>query len=157
MVNEELIKQSIIKRFSFPENGVRVSRARRIWITDASSNLFEVLDYARRELGFTILCTITGTDEGPFLGCLYHLARQDGIVMTVGIKAPKEDPAVRTLTGMYPGADIYEREITDLFGFKVAGLPQGNRYPLPDDWPHGEYPLRKDWKPHDKKREVNDA
>ena len=28
---------------------------------------------------------------------------------------------------------------------QVQGLPPGNRYPLPDDWPQGQYPLRKDW------------
>jgi Ni,Fe-hydrogenase III component G len=34
----------------------------------------------------------------------------------------------------------------DLFGMQVEGLPPGNRYPLPDDWPPNQYPLRKDWK-----------
>ena len=46
----------------------------------------------------------------------------------------------------FPAAEIYERELIDLLGAKVAGLPEGKRYPLPDDWPAGEYPLRKDWK-----------
>jgi Ni,Fe-hydrogenase III component G len=31
----------------------------------------------------------------------------------------------------------------------VTGLPEGSRYPLPDNWPEGQYPLRKDWKPAD--------
>jgi len=35
----------------------------------------------------------------------------------------------------------------DLFGAKVEGLPEGPRYPLPDDWPKNQFPLRKDWKP----------
>ena len=34
-----------------------------------------------------------------------------------------------------------------MFGVKVEGLPAGRHYPLPEDWPQGEYPLRKDWKP----------
>jgi Ni,Fe-hydrogenase III component G len=29
----------------------------------------------------------------------------------------------------------------------VEGLPAGNRYPLTDDWPADQFPLRKDWKP----------
>jgi membrane-bound hydrogenase subunit beta len=34
-------------------------------------------------------------------------------------------------------------------------LPEGFRYPLPDDWPANQYPLRKDWSPEDlKKKEV---
>ena len=39
-----------------------------------------------------------------------------------------------------------ERELMDLLGAKVEGLPAGKRYPLSDDWPTDEYPLRKDWK-----------
>ena len=47
----------------------------------------------------------------------------------------------------YAGAQVYERELVDLFGAQVEGLPPGNRYPLTDDWPTDEHPLRKDWKP----------
>ena len=32
-----------------------------------------------------------------------------------------------------------------MLGIKVEGLVPGRRYPLPDDWPKGQYPLRKDW------------
>ena len=46
----------------------------------------------------------------------------------------------------FPGAELYERELVDMFGISVEGLPAGNRYPLPDDWPQGQHPLRKDWK-----------
>ena len=29
---------------------------------------------------------------------------------------------------------------------KLRGLPAGRRYPLPEDFPTDQYPLRKDWK-----------
>jgi Ni,Fe-hydrogenase III component G len=48
---------------------------------------------------------------------------------------------------LFVGAEIYERELVDLLGVKVEGLPSGNRYPLMDDWPKDQFPLRKDWKP----------
>jgi Ni,Fe-hydrogenase III component G len=35
----------------------------------------------------------------------------------------------------------------DLLGIEFEGLSAGNRYPLPDDWPAGDHPLRKNWKP----------
>ena len=50
------------------------------------------------------------------------------------------------MSDRFPAAHIYERELVDLLGAKVEGLPPGNRYPLPDDWPEVQYPLRKDWK-----------
>jgi len=30
-------------------------------------------------------------------------------------------------------------------GVRIQGVADGNRYPLPDGWPEGQYPLRKDW------------
>jgi len=61
---------------------------------------------------------------------------------------------IKTITDIFPPADIYERELEDLLGAKVDGLGDGKRYPLPDDWPKGEYPLRKDWKAANKKKET---
>ena len=63
----------------------------------------------------------------------------------------------KTVISYFPDAEIYEREVVDLFGVTIEGLPPGNSYPLPDDWPKGQYPLRKDWKPELKKGEVKDA
>jgi membrane-bound hydrogenase subunit beta len=34
----------------------------------------------------------------------------------------------------------------DLLGIQVEGIPPGRHYPLPEGWPEGQYPLRKDWK-----------
>ncbi|MEI6093142.1 MAG: NADH-quinone oxidoreductase subunit C, partial [bacterium] len=59
--------------------------------------------------------------------------------------APKSNPVIKTITDTFPGGDLYERELTDLLGAKIDGLPNGIRYPLPDGWPEGQYPLRKDW------------
>ena len=30
---------------------------------------------------------------------------------------------------------------------QVHGLPEGPSFPLPDCWPEGQYPLRKEWNP----------
>ena len=65
---------------------------------------------------------------------------------------PKDEPVLQTVTGYFPAAELYEREMVDLLGMQVQGLPPGTRYPLPDGWPAGQYPLRKDWKPRDRPR-----
>jgi membrane-bound hydrogenase subunit beta len=46
-----------------------------------------------------------------------------------------------------------------LLGAQVEGLPQSSRYPLPDNWPKGQFPLRKDWKAEmlKEKKEINNA
>jgi Ni,Fe-hydrogenase III component G len=109
------------------------------------ANFPEVFDYAVKQLNFLILATITGLDEGTSLGFIYHLARASGIVLNLHTTAPKDKPVIKTVTEYFPSADAYERELVDLFGAQVEGLPQGNRYPLPDGWPANQFPLRKDW------------
>jgi len=47
-----------------------------------------------------------------------------------------------------PGSILYERELQDLMGFRVKDHPDPRRFNLPEDWPEGVYPLRKDYKPH---------
>ena len=59
---------------------------------------------------------------------------------------PKDKPVIKTVTDYFKQAVLYERELEDLLGMKVEGLPEGRRYPLPDNWPVGDHPLRKDWK-----------
>jgi len=92
-----------------------------------------------------MLCTITGLDLGSDFGMIYHLAREDGIALNIETGVPKENGKVKTISSYFPSGIIYEKEIVDLFGVNIEGIPEGVRYPLPDDWPPGQYPLRKDW------------
>ena len=143
---EELIKSDLTTKFAFLADKIRISRDRRIFAELPAANLRDVLGYAVKNLGFVFLCTISGLDEGENLSFVYHLTRQDGIMLNLKISVPKDKGSIKTVTDYFTGADIYEREVMDLLGAKVEGLPEGNRYPLPDDWPKGQYPLRKDWK-----------
>ena len=145
MSEENAIKSQLVEKFGFL-NEMTIPRPRRIFADVPLGKFSEVFDYAVKQMKFSILCTITGLDEGATLGFIYHLARPSGIVLNLHTKAPKEKPVIKTVTSYFPAADAYERELVDLLGAKVEGLPEGNRYPLPDGWPAGQYPLRKDWK-----------
>lgn len=143
---EEKIQSDLTAKFGFLADKVRIQRDRRIFAEVPPVNFREVFDYAVKNLDFKFLCTMTGLDEGDNLSFVYHITRQDGIVLNLKTSVPKNNPVIRTITDAFKGAEIYEREVMDLLGAKVDGLPEGKRYPLPDDWPEGEYPLRKDWK-----------
>jgi membrane-bound hydrogenase subunit beta len=146
MSEENDIKQQLIEKFGYSGDKITVQRPRRIFADIPLSDFSEVFDYAVRKLNFSILATITGLDEGTTLGFIYHLARENGIVLNLHTSALKDKPVIKTVTGYFPAADAYERELVDLLGAQITGLPQGSRYPLPDDWPANQFPLRKDWK-----------
>jgi Ni,Fe-hydrogenase III component G len=147
MTKEEEIQQELVKNFNFLEGKIRIQKVRRIFADVPPDKFEEVLKFLIDKIVFNILCTITGLDEGATLGFIYHLARKDGIVINVKISVPKDNPKIKTIIDYFPAAVIYEREVVDLLGARVEGLPEGSRYPLPDSWPEGQYPLRKDWKP----------
>jgi Ni,Fe-hydrogenase III component G len=146
MTNEEKIVNELQQKFPYLEGKCKINRQRRVTIDIERNNLIEALNYFVNELKFDLLCTITGLDVGNDLQFIYHIANKGGIVLNVKTNAPKTDPVIKTVTGIYNGAIFYERELEDLLGAKVEGLPEGRHYPLPENWPKGEYPLRKDWK-----------
>jgi NADH-quinone oxidoreductase subunit C len=53
------------------------------------------------------------------------------------------DPAIDSITPVWPGADYYEREVFDLFGIRFEEHPNLRRIMMPDEWKG--HPLRKDY------------
>jgi Ni,Fe-hydrogenase III component G len=144
-MNEQEILQKLTARFPYLDGKGRVARARRIFVDVPNENFRTVLGYAMKELGFSILTTMTGTDDGETLGFMYHLASMNGMILNLKTSAPKTNPVIKTVTDLFPTGEMYEREVVDLLGAKVEGLKPGRRYPLHETWPEGQYPLRKDW------------
>ncbi len=141
----ETVRVDLEARFPPLAGAIRVQRERRLWVDVPQESFPEVFESLVKQMGFSTLCTITGLDLGTELGFIYHLAGDNGIMVNLKTKSPKGQ-AIRTVTPLFPGANIYERELEDLLGARVEGLPPGPRYPLPDEWPTGEHPLLKDWK-----------
>ncbi|HEX7622277.1 MAG TPA: NADH-quinone oxidoreductase subunit C [Anaeromyxobacteraceae bacterium] len=141
------LARALAARFPALAGQVTSPRGRRVFAEPAPEGFREVFDFAVAELGFDRLVAITGMDEKTSLVALYALSRPDGTILGLRRRVPREAPVLASVTDRFPGAANYERELDDLLGFEVTDLPPGKRYPLPDDWPKDEKPLRKDWKP----------
>lgn len=62
--------------------------------------------------------------------------------LRVFLKKPK--PEVDSLANIIKGTEWIEREMAELLGIQFNNHPNMKRLLLPDDWPAGKYPLRRD-------------
>ena len=132
----------------FPALKAVSNRPLRVFTTFTNPTAFEeALRYANLTLGYHKGKHIVGTDEGEDIGISYILSNDEDVLLVLRERVPKSAPNVRSMGELYPSLVLHERELVDLFGVQVSGLPEGPRYPLPDCWPEGEYPLRKEWNP----------
>lgn len=141
---EEKLKADLEAKFGAAVTNAAVQRARRVWFDLAPAALPELAAWMKA-YGFDHLSTITGFDEGENLGAEYHFT-DTHMIATARVRTPRTAPAIPSVLAVFPGAVSYEKELEDLLGIKVQGLPPGRRYPLPDDFPTDQFPLRKDWK-----------
>ena len=147
MTGEESVLEELLKNLSFLEGKVKITRPRRMVVDVDIQRFKEAFNFLVNNMKFNFLLSIVGLDEPDGFGVIYNLAQEKQLVLSLKTKIKKENPLIDTVTAVFPCADCYERELVDLLGIKVQGLEPGNRYPLPDNWPKDEFPLRKDWKP----------
>lgn len=98
---------------------------------------------------FPHFVVIAAEDRGeeivlPYVFRLYHGKRHAEVMATVSVHLPKADPTVPSICDLIPGVLISEREKQEMMGVAVEGIPDGRRMFLPDDFPEGVYPWRKD-------------
>ena len=125
--------------------GLQVLSERRIKAETDREHYREVLlDLSAR--GVQHVVTISGVDLGGQIVITYHIDC-GGTLLSLKLSLDGEAPVLRTVTDIFPGAILYERELMDMLGVKVEGHPDPRRLFLADDWPANEYPLRKGGKP----------
>jgi len=130
------LKESLVK--------ATVPRERRIFVYVKKDALRDAVKYLAKDLEFKHLSTVTGVDLGGEIEVIYHLAYKGSIVLSIRLSVSKKNPSVPTVTDLVPGAVLYEREVHDLFGVNFEGHPDLSPLMLPEEWPQGVYPLRKE-------------
>ena len=118
---------------------------RRIFLKVEAQELVPAVTLLKDKYDCAYLATISGVDKGETFELLYHFASPVASI-SVRTEIPRAEPRIASICAVIPGAIFYEREIQEMFGVTVEGIPDTRRLNLPDDWPDGQYPLRKDWK-----------
>ncbi|MBC7811404.1 MAG: NADH-quinone oxidoreductase subunit C [Burkholderiales bacterium] len=102
----------------------------------------------RDELGFDLLSSATAVDYlgiADELEMVYHAYRTSGgPALLFKAKTERENAAIPSLIGVWPGADFQEREAWDLYGIQFPGHPNLRRILLWEGF--AGHPMRKDWK-----------
>jgi Ni,Fe-hydrogenase III component G len=100
-----------------------------------------------KRLGYlsAIVCLDLGPDANE-MEVLYHFCPGDAII-ALRVRVPRDGAALPSLCEVVPGAEVFERELHEMFGIEMTGLHTPDRLYLPDDWPEGVYPMRKDFDP----------
>lgn len=119
-----------------------------IWI-DLDRELLKPAIQALIGIRYPHLSVIGANDLGDSIRLLYIFSLQHGEVkseymVTLAVTLPKSDLTIPTISDLIPGAVFGEREKQEFLGVKVVGIPDDRRLFLPDDFPEGVYPWRKD-------------
>lgn len=115
----------------------------------ARERIVEICTFLRDdpEMAFEFAMDLTGVDylgEEPRFEVVYHLfsyAKKRRVRLKV--RVPESDPAVETVSGVWPGMNWYEREAYDMYGIVFRGHPNLRRILLYEDFVG--HPLRKDY------------
>lgn len=112
-----------------------------------ASRLIEVVHYLKEQMGYDYLSSVTATDYCPEdrMEVVYHLYRSlGGPALELKVQLERANPTVPSLTGIFPGAELQEREVWDLLGIRFAKHPDLRRILLWEGF--AGHPLRKDWR-----------
>jgi NADH:ubiquinone oxidoreductase subunit C len=71
---------------------------------------------------------------------LYHFWKSGGLSLLISLD--EKYLQIDSICSLIPGAEFYEREVSEMFGIEFLGLPNPTPLLLPDDW-EGGYPMRK--------------
>ncbi len=117
-------------------------------ITVKAGDIVDVVRFLRDDAKcqFVSIIDVSGADypaRAKRFDVIYHLlSPKQNLRIRVKVEAG-EDTLVPSITGVYPGADWYERETYDLYGVLFSGHPDLRR--LLTDYGFEGHPLRKDF------------
>ena len=116
--------------------------------------LVEFCTYLRDQEGYDLLSNETGVDYKGYPGrdasdrfeVVYHLysVKNKSGPLVLKARVPEDKPELPSVYPVWPGAELQEDEIWDLYGINFTGHPYLRRILMWDGF--NGHPMRKDWK-----------
>jgi len=146
MSEEVLVEEKTELEEHFPEI-VRDPRKGYDGYIVPAEKLVEFATSLRDDFSYDFLSSVTGVDYLPDdqMEVVYHAYQTTGgPALVYKVQVARDNPVVPSLTPVFPGANLQEREAWDLMGIRFEGHPDLKRVLL---WEGFEgHPLQKDWR-----------
>jgi len=100
-------------------------------------------------MGNVYLIVMSGEDKGDVITVNYHFSLNYANpgkenVVTISMDVPKNYLKLISISNIFKGATTTEREMHEMLGIDFIDLKDKRHLFLPEDWPEGKYPWRKD-------------
>jgi membrane-bound hydrogenase subunit beta len=133
------------------EVAVKKNKFQSLWVEVKKGAFRHAVEHICRLQKYPHLAIISSSDLGAEVELIYHFTIYYGyhleeLSLGLRVKLPKSDLRIPTITDLIPGAIFTERETQEMMGVEVVGIPDKRRLFLPEDFPEGSYPWRKDEK-----------
>lgn len=144
-MEKEILLNHISK--AFPTCDVKQGKQYVEILIDASQ-IIEVVNFLRNDeqMKFNYLICETAVDYNSYFEIVYHLEStiyRHQVVVKAKINN-RNQPVIETVSAIWKGAELHEREIFDLMGITFSNHPDLRKIFLDNDWVG--FPLRKDYK-----------
>jgi len=148
-MNRQESLQVLRQRFSEEIISVFEKSPKRVYIQIQPDAIVRLAQYLFKEIRARFIIA-SGVDGRNQMEILYHFTVEEiNLVISLRVILPKTKLEIASLTSVFTAAHWIEREIHELLGINFVGHPKLKRLLLPEDWPEGVYPLRKDYQEWD--------
>lgn len=110
-----------------------------LWISLERKKLLPTLKDLK-SLGVSRVSSISGVDEGKTIDVIYHFIHKKKTI-NFRISIGKKNCVVDSITDIYPGANLFERELYEMMGVQVKNHPNLKKLFLDKNSPKN--PLRR--------------
>ena len=137
-------------RIEIKTAGLKKNSYSLIWLEIKPKDFKEAVKFLCT-IQFPHFAIISDNDTGEEVKLTYHFSLYYGerfkeISLNITTNLPKNYLKIPTITDLIPGAQTSEREMKEMMGVTIEGLPDLGNVFLPKDFPKDAYPFRKDEK-----------